>query len=62
MDVFYVHPTQVSDVIAGLVERPGVELKSDNGEDDDGEEEKQSYIDQRTDSLGYGGDDDLETW
>ena len=34
MDVYYVYPTQVSDVIAGLVERPGVELKADNGKDD----------------------------
>ena len=61
MDVFYVHPTQVSDVIAGLVERPGVELKSDNGEDDDGEEEEQRNVDQGTDGLGDGGHDHLQT-
>ena len=54
--------TEVHHVVAGPVERPGVELQSDDGEDDDGEEEEQSYVDQRTDSLGYGGDDDLETW
>ena len=61
MDVFYVHPTQVSDVIAGLVERPGVELKADNGEDDDGEEEEQRNVDQGTDGLGDGGHDHLQT-
>ena len=55
-------PTQVSDVIAGLVERPGVELKSDNGEDDDGEEEEQRDVDQGTDGLGDGGHDHLQTW
>ena len=54
--------TEVHHVVAGPVERPGVELQSDDGEDDDGEEKEQSYVDQRTDSLGYGGDDDLETW
>ena len=61
MDVYYVHPTQVSDVIAGLVERPGVELKSDNGKDDDGEEEEQRNVDQGTDGLGDGGHDHLQT-
>ena len=54
--------TEVHHVVAGPIERPGVELQSDDGEDDDGEEEEQSYVDQRTDSLGYGGDDHLETW
>ena len=61
MDVYYVYPTQVSDVIAGLVERPGVELKADNGKDDDGEEEEQRNVDQGTDGLGDGGHDHLQT-
>ena len=54
--------TQVHHVVAGPVERPGVELQADDGEDDDGKEEEQSDVDQGTDSLGYGGYDDLETW
>ena len=61
LDVYYVYPTQVSDVIAGLVERPGVELKSDDGKDDDGEEEEQRNVDQGTDGLGDGGHDHLQT-
>ena len=54
--------TEVSDVIAGLVECSPVELEADDGEDDDGEEEEQCDVDQGPDSLGYGGDDNLETW
>ena len=54
--------TQVHHVVAGPVERPGVELQADDGEDDDGKEEEQSDVDKGTDSLGYGGYDDLETW
>ena len=54
--------TEVSDVVACLVKCPPVKFEPDDGEDDDGEEEEQSDVDQRTDSLGYGGDDNLETW
>ena len=53
--------TEVSDVIAGLVECSPIELEADDGEDDDGEEEEESDVDQRTDGLGDGGDNDLET-
>ena len=59
--MFIMDPTQVSDVIAGLVEGPGVELKADNGKDDDGEEEQQCNVDQGTDGLGDGGHDHLQT-
>ena len=59
--MFIMDPTQVSDVIAGLVEGPGVELKADNGKDDDGEEEEQRDVDQGTDGLGDGGHDHLQT-
>ena len=54
--------TEVSDVVACLVEGSPVELQADDGEDDDGKEEEQSDVDKGTDSLGYGGYDDLETW
>ena len=54
--------TEVHHVVTGPVERPGVELQADDGEDDDGEEEEQCDVDQGPDSLGYGGDDNLETW
>ena len=54
--------TEVHHVVTGPVERPGVELQADDGEDDDGKEEEQSDVDKGTDSLGYGGYDDLETW
>ena len=45
-------PTQVSDVIAGLVEGPGVELQADDGEDDDGKEKQESNVNQGTNSFG----------
>ena len=54
--------TEVHHVVTGPIERPGVELQADDGEDDDGEEEEQCDVDQGPDSLGYGGDDNLETW
>ena len=54
--------TQILQAVAGLVESPSVELQPDDGEDDDGKEEEESNVDQRTDSLGDRGDDNLETW
>ena len=54
--------TEVHHVVARPVESPGVEFQSDDGEDDDGKEEEESNVDQRTDSLGDRGDDNLETW
>ena len=54
--------TQVFNAVACFVECPRVELQADDGEYDDGKEEEQSDVDQGTDSLGYGGYDDLETW
>ena len=53
--------TEVSDVIAGLVECSPIELEADDGEDDDGEEEEQRNVDQGTDGLGDGGHDHLQT-
>ena len=46
--------TQVSDVIASLVESSTIKLKPDDGEDDDGEEEEEGNVDQGSDGLGYG--------
>ena len=43
--------TEVSDVVACLVERPPVELEADDGEDDDGKEEEEGDVDQGTDGL-----------
>ena len=43
---------QVPDVITGLVESPGVELQTDDGEDNDGKEKQQSNVDQWTNSFG----------
>ena len=45
--------TEVHHVVARPVESPGVEFQSDNGEDDDGKEEEERDVDQRTDGLGY---------
>lgn len=36
--------TQVSDAVTGLVERPGIELEADNGEDQDGEHDEQADL------------------
>ena len=54
--------TEVSDVIAGLVECSPVELEADDGEDDDGEEEEEGDVHQGTDGLRDGGHHHLETW
>ena len=54
--------TEVSDVIAGLVECSPVELEADDGKDDDGEEEEEGDVHQGTDGLRDGGHHHLETW
>ena len=54
--------TEVSDVIAGLVECSPIELEADDGEDDDGEEEEEGDVDEGSDGFGYGGHDHLQTW
>ena len=46
--------TEVSDVVACLVECPPVELEADDGEDDDGKEEEEGDVDQGTDGLRDG--------
>ena len=43
--------TEVVEAVAGLVERPGVELEADNGKQEDGKEEEQGNVDQGTDGL-----------
>ena len=53
--------TQVFDVVAGPVECSGVELETDDGEDDDGEEKQKSNVDERTDGLADGAHHDLKT-
>ena len=52
--------TEVRDIIAGGVERAGVELESDDGEYDDGEEQEQRDVDQGTDRLEDRGNHDLK--
>ena len=54
--------TEVSDVIAGLVECSPIELEADDGEDDDGKEEEEGDVHQGTDGLRDGGHHHLETW
>ena len=54
--------TEVSDVIAGLVECSPIELEADDGKDDDGEEEEEGDVHQGTDGLRDGGHHHLETW
>ena len=46
--------TEVSDVVACLVECPPVELEADDGEDDDGKEEEEGDVDQGTDGFCNG--------
>ena len=53
--------TQVFDVVAGPVQCSGVELETDDGEDDDGEEKQKSDVDERTDGLADGAHHDLKT-
>jgi hypothetical protein len=53
--------TEVLDAVAGLVERPGVELESDDGEDQDGEHDEKADLHQRRQGLENGLEDDLET-
>ena len=53
--------TQVFDVVAGPVQCSGVELETDDGEDDDGEEKQKSNVDERTDGLADGAHHDLKT-
>ena len=53
--------TEVSDVIACLVECPPVELEADDGKDDDGKEEEEGDVDQGTDGFCNGWHDHLET-
>ena len=46
--------TEVSDVVAGLVEGSPVELEADDGEDDDGKEEEEGDVDQGADGFCNG--------
>ena len=52
--------TQVVEPVAGLVQGPGVELQPDDGEDDDGEEQQQRDVGQRTDGLPDRAHDHLQ--
>ena len=53
--------TEVSDVVACLVEGSPVELQADDGEDDDGKEEEKSDVDQRANGFGNGRHHHLQT-
>ena len=55
-------PTQVVQLVAGLVEGPGVELEADDGEDDDGEQEQERDVDQRSNRLANRTHHNLKTW
>ena len=54
--------TEVSDVVAGLVEGSPVELEPDDGKDDDGKEKEEGDVDQGADGLCNGGHHHLQTW
>ncbi len=53
--------TQVVEAVAGLVKGPGVKLEADDGEDEDGEEEKEGDVDEGADGLGDGTHHHLQT-
>ena len=57
----FVPLTEVRDVVAGGVERSGVELEPHDGEDDDGEEQEQRDVDQGADRLQDGRNHNLQT-
>ena len=52
--------TEVRDIIAGGVERASVELEPDDGKYDDGEEQEQRDVHQRTDRLEDRGNHNLK--
>ena len=53
-------PTRISDVVACFVESSWIELKANNGEDDDGEEKKEGDVDEGTNGLSYGWHHNLQ--
>ena len=53
--------TEVLDAVAGLVERPGVELEPDDGEDEDGEHDEERDLHERRQRLEDGLQHDLQT-
>ena len=56
----FVTLTEVRYVVAGGVERAGVELEPHDGEDDDGEEQEQRDVDQGADRLQDGRNHNLQ--
>ena len=52
--------TQVVKAVAGLVEGTGVELETDDGENEDSKEEEEGDVDQGTDGLPDGAHHNLE--
>ena len=54
--------TEVLNRVAGLVESSGVELQSDDGEDDDGKHDEEPDLHEGSQGLQDGLQDDLEAW
>ena len=53
--------TEVLDAVAGLVQRAGVELEADDGEDEDGEHDEEGDLHERRQRLEDGLQHDLQT-
>ena len=51
--------TKILQAVAGLVESPGIELQSDDGEDEDSEEEKKGDVDKGSNSFSNGAHNHL---
>ena len=52
--------TEILYAVAGLVQRPRVELQPDDGKDEDGEHDKKADLHERGQSLEDGLQDDLQ--
>ena len=54
--------TEILYAVAGLVQRPRVELQPNDGEDEDGEHDEEADLHQRRQSLEDGLQHNLKTW